>query len=127
MTKKTQLEIDFEPGLLEQFPEFLDVVRASVYGCGKQHQLIAGALDMSPSLLSRKLAKNPNDDTKFPVDLLPDLCAATGDHRPIYWLIERFMENTEQKRERAIAQLPELVDRLMAVCKAAGVEPPKVG
>lgn len=53
MNGKTQLEIDFTPGLTEQFPHFLDCVKASVYGCGKPFKVVAAEVEMSPSELSR--------------------------------------------------------------------------
>ena len=50
-----QLEIKLEGSMLEQFPEFMDVVRESVYGCGRAFKLVAADLDMSVSELSRVL------------------------------------------------------------------------
>ena len=115
-----QVEINFESGLTEQFPEFRDVVRASVYSCGRQFKAVAADLDMSSAELSRKLADNPNDPVNFPLQLLPALIRATGDKRPVYWLIETFLEDQEAKRSRAVAQLSDMLPQLQALLKSVG-------
>lgn len=122
MNAKTQLEIDFEPGLTEQFPEFMDCVRASVYGSGKQLKAIAADLDMSPSELSRKLAENPNDNVHLQARTLAGVIASTGDLRPIYWLVEKFCEPPDAKRQRALEALAQLGRELPALLKRAGFE-----
>lgn len=114
-----QVEINFEAGLTEQFPDFRDVVKASVYGCGRPFKAIAADLDMTSSELSRKLGDNPNDPVHFPLHMLPDLLRATGDKRPVYWLVETFLEDEEVKRSRAVAQIGELLPQLQALLKAA--------
>ena len=118
-----QLSIDFAPGLLEQFPMWGDVVRASVYGCGKPFKAVASDLDMTVSDLSRKLANNPTDPAHFPLDRLPELLAATGDTRPIQWLVLRFLRDPEAHRKQAlatIAQLAPVLERAMAALAAEG-------
>lgn len=115
-----QVEINFEAGLTEQFPEFRDVVRASVYSCGRAFKAVAADLDMTSSELSRKLADNPNDPVHFPLHLLPALLRATGDKRPIYWLVEQFLEDDDTKRARAVTQIADMLPHLQALLKAAG-------
>lgn len=122
MNGKTQLEIDFTPGLTEQFPRFLDCVKASVYGCGKPFKVVAAEVEMSPSELSRKLAENPNDNVNFPLKLLPDLITATGDVTPIHWLIEKFLEDADARQRRAMSELCQLVDVLHVKLKQAGLK-----
>ena len=112
MAEKKQLELSFEGGLLDQFPEFNACVRASVYGCGRQFKAIAADLDYSPSLLSRMLADNPDDPRNFPVDRLPDLVEATGDKRPVLWLVEYFLEDAESRRKQALDQLASMMPQL---------------
>lgn len=116
-----QVEINFEAGLTDQFPEFRDVVKASVYSCGRALKSVAADLDMTSSELSRKLADNPNDTVHFPVHLLPALIRATGDKRPVYWLVERFLEDEDTKRSRAVAQLSDMLPQLQALLKTASV------
>lgn len=105
--------------MLNAFPEFRDIVRASVYDCGKPFKAIAADLDMSKSELSRRIGDNPSDPLPFPLDRLPDLIRATGDKRPIYWLIEAFLEDRESKRKRSIDQLAKLLPQIHQLVKDA--------
>lgn len=116
-----QIEINFAPGLLEQFPEFRDVVRASVYDCGRAFKAVAADMDMSVSELSRKLADNPNDPVNFPLHRLPELISATSDKRPIYWLAEMFIEDPDSRRQRVIHTLETMLPDIAAAIKAAKV------
>lgn len=43
--------------------------------------------------------------------------------RPVYWLVESFLEDPAAKRARAVAQLADLLPQLTALMKAAGGEP----
>lgn len=114
-----QREIDFQPGLTEQFPRWHDCIKASVYGCGKPFKTVAADLDMSVSDLSRKLSDNPNDPVHFPLDRLPDLMEATGSRLPVMWLIERFLESPAARREHAIDRLSDLLPEIAELVKAA--------
>lgn len=116
-----QLSIDFSPGLLEQFPSWQDCIRESVYGCGRAFKAVAADLDMSVSDLSRKLANAPGDPAHFPLDRLPELIAATGDKRPIDWLVLKFKQDTTMQKRQAIAQLASLtplIERLLRTAEA---------
>jgi hypothetical protein len=104
-----QFSLNFEAGLLQQFPEFRDVVKAAVYSCGRALKVVAADLDMTSSELNRKLADNPNDPVNFPLHLLPALIQATGDKRPIYWLVEAFLDDPQEKKNRAIEQLAQMM------------------
>ena len=104
-------------GVTEQFPNFQDVVYASVYSCAtsRQFKAIAADLDMSPSELSRKLVNNPNDPVHFPLKRFPELLRATGDLRPVYWLMASFLENDESRQRRAV----ETIERYMPMIESA--------
>lgn len=114
-----QLQIPLEASLVHQFPEFRDVVRASVYSCGRQFKAIAADLDLSVSELSRMLADNPGDPRHFPVARLPELIAATGDRRPVLWLAERFLEEPGARRQSAIDRLGTLLPEIAALLAEA--------
>lgn len=98
-------------------PEFVDLAT------GRPFKAVAADLDMTSSELSRKLGDNPNDPVHFPLHLLPELIRATGDKRPVYWMVESFLEDPVAKRARAVAQLADLLPQLTALMKAAGGEP----
>lgn len=117
-----QLQIDFEGGLVQRFPEFRDVVRASVYSCPRALKQVAADLDMTSSELSRKLSETPQDPVHFPLSRLPALLAATGDLRPLYWLIETYLEDDSTKKQRVIAEAADAVRKLQAILSE--IDPP---
>lgn len=111
----SQLSIDFNPGLLEQFPDFMDCVRSAVYSCGKPLKVIAADCDMSESTLSRRLANNPDDHALFPLRALPALMRATGDTRPAQWLALEFLRDDEEKQRAALRQIATLAPILQSL------------
>lgn len=114
-----QFDLDFDGGLTDRFPDFRECIQASVHGCGRQMKAVAADLDMSPSELTRKLSHNPNDPVHFPVCRLPDLIKATGDLSPIYWLVERFCEDADAKRNKNIDRLAKLLPEIEKLVKGA--------
>lgn len=119
MTGKPQFQFDFEPGLLERFPTFLECLQASTHGCERALKIIAADLEMTSQELGRKLANNPNDPVNFPAKLLPDLVEATGSLLPVYWLIEKFCETPEAKKQRVLQRLDEFLTEFPQLIKAA--------
>ena len=117
-----QFSLDFTPGLLEQFPRWQDMVRASVYGCGVPFKVIADRLDMTVSELSRKIANNPNDNVHFPLDRLDELLAATGDRRPVQWLVLRFLQDPDAKRRGILSTIEALAPVLQEALAALAAE-----
>lgn len=122
MTRPQQMSIDFTPGLLEQFPRFMDCVRASVYQCKRQFKAVAADLDLSVSELSRQLADNPNDPRNFPLERLPELVTATGNTLPIQWLVLSFMNDPEAEQRRAMRELVQLAPMFAELAKRAGLQ-----
>jgi hypothetical protein len=105
-----QLTISLENSLTQQFPQWMDVVRASVYDCGRPFKVIAADLDMSVSELSRRLS--PADNLPLALEDLPKLLGATGDLRPVYWMVESFLEDDTAKTKRAVDQLHKLMPQI---------------
>lgn len=105
-----QLTIKLEHSLTQQFPNWMDIVRASIYDCGRPFKAIAADLDMSVSELSRRLS--PADALNLTMDDLPKIVQATSDQRPVYWLIETFLENDDAKRKRAVDELTRLMPQV---------------
>lgn len=114
-----QLSIPLDPGLTQQFPEFRDVVRASVYSCGRAFKAVAADLDMSVSELSRKLSDNVHDPVHFPLYRLPDLVRATGDKRPVLWLVETFLDDPVARKQHAVDRIASMLPELAALVKDA--------
>lgn len=114
-----QLQIPLEHSLTQQFETFREVVRASVYDCGRQFKAVAADLDLSVSELSRMLADNASDPRHFPIYRLPDLIRATGDKRPVLWLVESFLDDPGARRQHAVDRIEALLPELVAMVKEA--------
>ncbi|MBL4709738.1 MAG: hypothetical protein JKY48_14995 [Flavobacteriales bacterium] len=112
-----QFELDYKGSLLQQFPDWMDVVRASVYDCGKVFKNVAADLDMSASQLSRRLAANETDTLRFQLYRLDDLLNATEDLRPIYWLIEKYCQDAEARQKQAVNDLVGMMPKLHEIIK----------
>ena len=115
-----QLTLDFRPGLTQQHRTLRECVAATVYQHNQGIGGVATALDMSPSELGRRLNHTKDDPQRnLDIDDFVDLVAATGDHRPIYWLIERFLPSDAQKRQAAVDQLTNLMPQIAALLQVA--------
>lgn len=108
-----QLTIKLEQSLTQQYPNWMDVVRASVYGCGRPLKAIAADLDMSVSELSRRLS--PSDQLPLAAEDLPRIITATNDLRPVYWLVEKFLENDDTRRARAVDEMTRLLPQIRSL------------
>jgi len=120
-----QYLIDVDGVVTDQFPDFRDVVSASVYDCGRPFKAIAADLDMSSSALSRKLKTSPDDPVHFPLDRLPDLLDATRDLRPIFWLIERYLQDTTARQAQDLARVERLLNELQPLVTRLGGDAPE--
>lgn len=114
-----QMTLDFTPGLAERHSSLLSCVRETVYSQRNPLKTIAADMDMSQSELSRKLSENPDDPRRFTVDDLESFIKATGDVTPIYYLIERFLEDEAVKQQRAMSELLKIAPQLAALIKQA--------
>lgn len=114
-----QLMLDFEPGLTEKYPHLGDCIRAGAYTHRNPLKTIAADMDMSQSELSRKLSGNPDEPRRFSVEDLERYIVATGDVTPIYWLIERFLQDEKVKQDRALQELAKQLPSILALLKAS--------
>jgi hypothetical protein len=108
-----QLTIKLENSLTQQFPNWMDVVRASVYDCGRPFKAIAADIDMSVSELSRRLS--PVDTLSLSIEDLPRIMRATGDIRPLHWLVESFIEDDDSKQKRVVDQIAKLLPQIQGL------------
>ena len=115
----TQLTIDFTPGLTERHGSLLDCVRQGAYTNRNPLKTIAADMDMSQSELSRKLADNPEDPRNLTVNDLEKYIRVTGDTTPIYYLIEKYLQDETAKQKQAMAALTKALPDLLALFKAA--------
>lgn len=131
MNATAQLALSFEPGLTARFRTLEDCCQHVVL----THRLgvdgVAAKLDMAPSELSRRLnahlAAKEGDPSNRPLRVadMIGIVEATADHRPIYWLLEKFMSDPEAQRAAAMQQIALLGPLLVGLLEQAGVELPK--
>jgi hypothetical protein len=121
MKPSSQLALDFEPGLTVKFKTLTEVVAASVYGARGGLSAVAADLDVAPSDLSRRLSSENGDNRPLTVEQLDKIIASTGDMRPIYYLIEKHLQDPEATRNQAIQQLAQVMPIVQALIEQAGL------
>lgn len=107
-----QLTLSFEPSLPEKYRSLRDFIAYRVQVQAKPAKTIAGDMDMSPSLLSRKLAPSDGDTQRFNCDDLEQYIAATNDTSPIEYLAAKFLQSDEGRKARAIARVEQLATEM---------------
>lgn len=114
---RSQLTLDFEPTLPERFPTLREYVRHRVDVASRPIKSIAGDMDCSPSLLSRKLSPSDGDTQKFNTDDLERYITATGDTSPIEYLAAKFMQGADARRAHALTRVEEMLPELERTLK----------
>lgn len=128
MTTHSQLSLNFEPGLTAKYKRLEDVLLAVVLDYGLEK--MAGALDMSPSELTRRLnahaAVKEGDPNNRPIRVcdMYAIVEESRDFRPVFWQIEKWLRDPESQRTQAINQLAGLLPALQSLLEQAGVKPP---
>jgi hypothetical protein len=115
-----QLTLNFEPALPDRFSTLRKYVAHRVHLHTKSAKSIAADMDMSPSLLSRKLTagENPEDkDTqRFNCDDLEDYLKSSGDAPAIIeYLVAKYMDTPEARKARMLARVESMLPELMAM------------
>lgn len=123
----SQLSLDFHPGITVQHKTLTSVTAATVYGHRGGLSAVAADLDTSPSDLTRRLSGGDEKDNRpLTVEQFDAILASTKDFRPIFWLIEKYLQDPETKKNQAINQLATLVPMIARLVEQAGITP-KVG
>lgn len=117
-----QLTLNFEPGLSERHKSLKACLRERVYTHAKPLKSLAADMDLSETELTRKLSENPNDTRNATVDDLEAYIAATNDHTPIFYLIEKYAVSTEAKQAYAAAEFAKALPGILALAKQMGVK-----
>jgi len=122
-----QNAFDFTPGLTVQFKSLRQVLAAAVYGSRASLNGVASDLDLSPSELQRMLNRGIADERKLDTDDVEKIIVSTSDLRPVYWMVEKFLQDPERMRATAAQQLAQLLPAVLELAHQAGVtaSPPK--
>lgn len=112
-----QLTLSFEQGISERHRTLRECVATGVYQRGLGN--VAIDLNKAPGNLSVELSE---DHTRhFSVDSLESYIDKTGDTAPIYYLIDKFLNDKGHKQNAALAQLGPMLQQLAPLMKQAGL------
>ena len=106
------MTLNFEPSLPDKYNTLRDFIAYRVQVQSKPAKSIAGDIDMSPSMLSRKLVPSDGDTQRFNCDDLESYIRATGDTSPIEYLASKFLCSDESRKARCIARVENLATEL---------------
>lgn len=109
---ESQLTLNFEPTLPEKYRTLRDFLAYRVQVQPRPAKSIAGDMDMSPSMLSRKLTPGEGDTQRFNVDDLEHYMQVTGDTAAIEYLASKFLCSDESRKVRAIARVEHLATEM---------------
>jgi hypothetical protein len=123
MRPAQQLTLNFVPGLTSQYRSLREVAAAAVYASRKGVAGVAGDLDMGPTDLTKRLNLEGSEPRPLRVEDLEGIIESTGDCRPIYWLIEKFLRDPESVKQQAVSQLATLLPQLIELTRQAGIRP----
>jgi hypothetical protein len=132
VTSRSQLSLDFEPGLTARFRTLEDVCLHVVITSHHRLEGVAAHLDMSPSELTRRLNAHTlakeGDVSNRPLRVcdLFGIIEKTENAMPIHWLAERFLGDPDARKSSAMQQLGMLAPLIAALVADAGGEIPKV-
>ena len=112
-----QLTLSFEPGISERHLSLRDCCAAGIYQRGLGN--IAIDLNKAPGNLSVELSEDPSRN--FSVDSLERYIERSKDTAPIYYLIDKFLNDKGQKQNAAMAQLAPILQQLAPLMKQAGL------
>ncbi|WP_313495414.1 hypothetical protein [Pseudoxanthomonas mexicana] len=109
-----QLSLTLEPGLAQKFRDMRECFASCVYARGLGR--VAAAIDVAPSNLSAMLSGERNLDP----GLVEKYMAHFGDATPAQFWAARWLQDAQSRQQQAMAQLPDLVDRLSRLMAEAG-------
>jgi hypothetical protein len=116
---RAQLTLDFEPSLPERFATLRAYIAHRAMVVSKAVKAQAADMDLSPSVLSRKLNPSEGDTQRFNLDDLEDWLTSTGDCAQIVtYLAAKYMDTDEARKVRALARVEALSSELAGVIAA---------
>jgi hypothetical protein len=110
----SQMTLSFEPALPDRFPTLRQYIAHRVNVGLKSAKVIAGEMDMAPSMLSRKLNPSEGDTQRFNLDDLENYLHASGEAPAVIeYLAAKYMDSPEARKARLLTKLEGLVPELL--------------
>jgi hypothetical protein len=116
----THITLTFEQGLAQRHGSLRECVASGVYRIGLGR--VAGMTNMSSSKLSEKLTGGTDRKRDLGCDELEKYIAQTKDYSPIYYLIERFLQDPQVAQQQALATLASMSEQIPALLSAMGYQ-----
>jgi hypothetical protein len=119
---ENQLTLSFEQGISERHSSLRECIATGVYQRGLSN--VAIDLDKAASNLSMELSgavDAAGRSRQFGVDALERYIEKTRDTAPIYYLIDKFLNDKGHKQNAAMAQLAPILQQLAPLMKQAGL------
>jgi hypothetical protein len=111
----SQMTLSFEPSLPERFSSLRAYVAFRVQEQRLNAAKLASDMDLSPSVLSRKLNQPEGDTQRLNCDDLEAYIKATGDTSPLEYLAAKFLDSPEARRGRMLSNAERLLAELSMV------------
>lgn len=124
-TLEAATTVTFQPGLSKLHGKLRNCVAAGVYARGLTN--VAAMVGETPASLSEKLNGGTGRKRDVGCDLLEDYIARTGDWTPIYYLIDRFLQDPSVSKQQIMVALHHLCADLPRLLEAAGMSTPEQG
>jgi len=114
-----QLTLNFDPALPERFPTLREYIAFRSSANHKPAKSIAMDMDLSPSMLSRKLNPSEGDTQRFNLDDLEHWIQASGDAAAVVeYISAKYLDTDNTRQARAIQQTEQLLAQLSALLPA---------
>ncbi|MBO9647380.1 MAG: hypothetical protein J7605_02635 [Variovorax sp.] len=109
----SNLTVTFDPALPEHWKSLREYIAFRVQEQRLNAAQLAGKMDLSPSTLSRKLKQPEGDTQRFNCDDLEAYIRETKDIAAVIaYLVAKYMESPDARKERAISRVEDLADEL---------------
>ena len=115
----SQLTLNFEPSVAERFSSLEAFIAFRAQATAKSMKTQAADMDLSPSVLSRKLNPNEGDTARFTVRDLETWLESTGEASAVIeYLAAKYLDSDKARHSRALSQAEQLLKQLATVLPA---------
>ncbi len=115
--QQEQMTLSFEQGLSDKYTSLRECIATGVYQRGLGNTAID--LNKAPGNLSVELSDDPT--RHFSCDSLERYMEKSKDLTPLYYLIDKFLQEKSVKQDQAMAQLAPILAQLAPLPRQAGL------
>jgi len=115
----SQLTLSFEPSIVERFESLEAFVAFRAQATAKPMKTQAADMDLSPSVLSRKLNPNEGDTSRFTLRDLESWLESTGEASSVIeYLAAKYLDSDKARQSRALSEAEHLLKQLAILLPA---------